>query len=99
MAKLGALPAIDIIDGMKGVIDYYVHDGVPCARSWPRKPTGARSPAVQEGWIPFAFATAAWNYLTPSVRDAYTAMAVGTPMTPRDLMTSGFMTDIIINTG
>ncbi|GAI00329.1 unnamed protein product [marine sediment metagenome] len=103
MSKLGALPALAIIDGFKGVIDYYVHHqtcpaetgevGTPCARSWPRSPGHKRAPTVQATWPAFTWAASNWNSLSPEVQDAYRKTAQGTNLTARDLFTKAFITD------
>jgi hypothetical protein len=86
MAKLGALPAQNIIAGAKGTLDYYVHWGIPCCRSWPRPPPKIPSPAKQAQWPIFADAVAQWNTLDPMVRTAYQTMAAGSTMSGRDIM-------------
>ena len=103
MAKLHAFPAQSIIDGLKGVIDYYVHyqtcdrsnagSGTPCARSWPRSPGQERAPAVEAQWGAFSYAAKNWNSLDPYVQDAYKATVQETNLTPRDLFTKAFITD------
>lgn len=92
MAKLLALPSIAIIDGLKGVIDYYVHDGVPCARSWPRSPGRVRAPAVMEQWAAFAYITQAWTFISPELQEFYKQQASGTRLSGRDLFTKSFIT-------
>lgn len=86
MAKLGALPEVDIISGFKGVIDYYVRDGVAICRRWPRTPAGHLSPATKTQWSYFAEAVASWNIVDPEVRAAYISMASGSTLTGRDMM-------------
>ncbi|GAI51855.1 unnamed protein product, partial [marine sediment metagenome] len=103
MAKLGALPAQAIIDGFKGVIDYYMNfqacdrsisgPGIPCARSWPRSPGHDRAPSVQAGWDAFAWAAKNWNSLDPYVQEAYRQTAQESNLTPRDLFMKGYITD------
>lgn len=93
MAKLTNLPELAIIDGFKGTIDYYVHDGQPCARRWPRSPSAPRAPAVQAAWVAFSEATALWSILSPSIKEAYRQTAVTTNLTPRDLFTKSYITD------
>lgn len=91
MAKITKMPSLAVIGGMKGVIDYYVHDGQPCARKWPRSPGHFRAPAVEAQWSAFTWAASNWNSLSPEVRDAYKTMASGTNMTGRDLFIKGFI--------
>ena len=91
MAKLKKLPGSAIIAGFKGVVDFYVYMGIPCARAWPRKPTGARAPVVQEHWPAFSWAASNWLGLSQEVRDAYAHLAQDTTMTPRDVFTKSFI--------
>ena len=91
MAKLLALPSLAIIGGFKGTIDYYVHDGIPCARKWPRSPGKKRTPEVEAGWPAFSWAASTWKYLSPEVQQAYNQMAQGTIMTGRDIFSKSFI--------
>lgn len=103
MVKLLALPEQSIIDGFKGVIDFYVHyqtcnrsnagSGTPCARSWPRSPGQKRASAVEAQWSAFSFAASNWNSLDPYVQAAYKSTVQETNLTPRDLFTKAFITD------
>jgi len=85
MAKLDAIPAEAIVSGFKGTIDFYVWRGIACARSWPRTPTMARSPAVQAQWPIFAIAITAWNHTPTYVRDRLTSQSSPTTLSARDL--------------
>ena len=91
MAKIANLPGLEVINGFKGVIDFYVHDGQPCARKWPASPGHHRAPAVQATWPAFAWAASNWNSLSPAVQEAYRQMAVSTNMTARDIFTKSFI--------
>jgi hypothetical protein len=86
MAKISALPALNIISGFQGVLDFYVRDGIAICRSWPYPHTKEVSPARAAQWPIFAEAVAQWNTLSPIVRDAYKAMASGSTMSGRDMM-------------
>ncbi|MBA7543512.1 hypothetical protein ES705_35843 [subsurface metagenome] len=94
MATLTALPHQAIIDGLKGKIDFYVHDGTPCARRWPRSPGKRRAPAVEAQWPKFAYVAGLWTSLSQTVQDAYNTMASGSGLTGRDLFTRGYITGI-----
>ncbi len=91
MAKLTNLPGLDIINGYKGTIDFYVHDGIVCARSWPRSPGHDRAPAVQAQWPAFTWAAKNWPSLSLAVQDAFRTMAVSTNMTARDIFIKSFI--------
>lgn len=91
MTKLTAMPAQNIIDGFKGVIDFYVYMGLPCVRSWPRSPGHHRSPGVEAQWEAFAWAASHWTSLAPQVQAAYRAMASGTRLSGRDIFTKSYI--------
>lgn len=76
---------------MKGVVDYYVYMGIPCARSWPRSPGHDRAPAVQAQWPAFTWAASNWSELSLEVKQAYNQLAVGTNMTGKDLFMKSFI--------
>jgi len=101
MAKLLALPSMDIISGFKGVIDFYVNyqscdrsvagSGIPCARRWPRSPGHKRAPAVEAQWSAFSEASQYWSQLTQDVQDAYNKMASGTGLSGRDMFMRAYI--------
>ena len=91
MAKLTKLPEQAIIDGFKGVIDFYIHMGIPCARSWPRSPGRHRAPAVMAQWDSFTFATQEWHNISPELQQAYNRMASNSGWSGRDLMMKAYL--------
>lgn len=91
MAKLTVLPELAIIDMMKGTIDYYVHDGIPCARKWPASPGHKRAPAVEAQWDAFSYATKLWNYQSEEIHQAYAETAAGTNLSGRDLSQKAYI--------
>ena len=94
MAKITVLPGQKIIDGFKGNLDFYIHDGQACVRRWPRSPGHRRAPAVEAQWSTFAYAAAAWNDVSQEIRDAYNAMASGTGLSGRDMFTRSYLTGL-----
>lgn len=85
MAKILGLPHQDMIDAFKGTLDFYVHRGILCVRSWPRPPTGPRSPAVQyqyEGWKD---ATRVWKDQSKTLHDAQREMTSSGTLSGRDM--------------
>jgi len=104
MAKLTALPSLDIISGFRGVIDYYVNyqscnrevagKGIPCARRWPRSPGKRRAVAVEAQWPAFTESSQYWLQLSPEVQDAYKKMASGTGLSGRDMFTRGYISGL-----
>lgn len=96
MAKIKALPGKDVIGGFRGLLDFYVHCGQPCVRSWPRSPGRKRAPLVEAQWSTFAFAGSFWDSLSLEIKEAYNTMADGHPITGRDLFTQSFISGNII---
>lgn len=91
MAKITKMPSTAIIDGFKGTLDYYVHDGQACVRSWPRSPGHDRAPAVMAQWETFAYASRSWNLLSPEVQRLYNIMATNSGLNGRDLATRAYI--------
>lgn len=91
MARVDKLPERAIIDGFKGVIDFYDHRGIACVRKWPtyrpRKPHAAEAANQQL----FALAVQTWPTLSASVKTAWADMAAASTFTGRDAFTSFFM--------
>jgi len=86
MARLAALPSVDIISGYRGKVDFYVWLGIPCSRRWPRWKIRSRAAAVQAQWSVFNDAVQEWNSLPQEIRNAYKAMATGSTLSGRDMM-------------
>jgi len=104
MAKLANLPALDIISGFKGTIDFYVNyqacdrevagPGIPCARKWPRSPGHDRAPDVEAQWSAFTTSTTLWNELSQEIKDTYNTLAQGTGLTGRDMFTRSYLSGL-----
>jgi len=94
MAKLAQLPALNIIDGFKGTVDFYVHRGIPCARMWPRSPGHDRSPEVEAQWPAFAYAAREWKNLSKAMQRTYEQLAKGSGLTGRDMQIRAYLTGL-----
>lgn len=88
------MPAQAIIDGFKGAIDYYVHDGIPCVRKWPRSPGHRRAPAVEAQWPAFTVAAQLWADLPPEIQAAYNSMAQSSGLSGRDLAARAYLSGL-----
>jgi len=91
MARLTALPSVDIIRGFKGVIDFYLWKGLPCVRKWPYTPPSRRTTATIAAAALFGEILKSYRLLADNVLDAYRATAAGTPRTARDVYTSSVL--------
>lgn len=85
MARLLAMPAQAIVDGFKGVLDFYLWKGIACVRKWPYHPKRKPYPAEKANQDRFARGARAWDPLPEHVKVQYRRMAAGTAFTPRDL--------------
>ena len=94
MAIIKAMVGREVISGFRGVIDFYLHDGIPCARRWPRSPGHFRAPAVMAGWVPFTTAVQLWNQASPFVRDTYNVLAPDTGLSGRDWFMRAYLSGI-----
>lgn len=91
MATLARLPSREIIDGFKGVIDFYLWKGLPCARKWPfwrpRDPT-APEKAAQDA---FGYCNAMASTLPPYVIEQYRKMAASSQCSWKDIYVRGYL--------
>lgn len=96
MAIITKLPGTAIVSGFKGTLDFYVHCGQVCVRSWPRSPGHHRAPAVEAQWAAFSWAASNWKELALPVKEAYNQMAQGTNLTGKDLFIKGYLTPLYV---
>lgn len=94
MAIIKAMVGQEVISGFRGVIDFYLWCGIPCARRWPRSPGHDRTSLVMAQWPAFTIAAALWNQTSPIVRDAYNFLAPDTGLTGRDWFMRGYLSGI-----
>jgi len=91
VAVLEKLPERQIIDGYKGVLDFYLWKGIPVCRKWPvwrpRTPTPAEK-ATQDA---FAYINHTWTSLDPAIKQAWEQMASGTGLTAKDLSVRAYL--------
>jgi len=85
VAKIDKMPSQSIIDGYRGVLDFYVHCGIPCVRSWPRSPSMPRSPAVQASAATFGELATAFSATPANIRREAVLLAAGSEWTWRDV--------------
>lgn len=90
MAVLTSFVGREIINGFKGTIDFYLHNGVQCARAWPRsqgRSQTAKSVAQQPA---FAYASRLWRQTSLFVQTAYNDMAPASALDGRDWQMKGY---------
>ena len=72
----------------KGTLDFYYRRGVLVVRSWPRKPSRPRAPAVQAAGQDWKDTSRAISALPLELRDQWTELMRDSVMTWRDAATS-----------
>ena len=88
MARLPALPSMEIIRGFKGRIDFYLWKRLPCARAWPRYRQERTTPASKAAAATFGQILKNYSLMAPTVRAFFVQDAQDQPRTPRDLYVS-----------
>lgn len=88
MAKIGAMPALGVIKGFRGVLDFYWWKGIACVRTWPHTPYAHRSPASLASAELFGQISNGYALLPGNLKDLYTQNATGSPRTGRDVYMS-----------
>lgn len=88
MARIKALPGLEVIRGFKGVIDFYLWKGLPCARKWPHTPRSHLTAATLASAQLFGEIALAYNQLANEVLAAFQEDAADQPRTARDIFMS-----------
>ena len=91
MAKIDALPSLEIISTLKGTLDFYYWKGIPCVRKWPVIPMSSRTPASLASAQLFGEIVQGWALTGGEVKALYQEAAADQPRTGRDLYVSGVL--------
>lgn len=91
MARLTALPSLEIIRGFKGKIDFYLWKGLPCARAWPRYRQENTTPASKAAAALFGDILRGYGLICTEARNWFIEDAKDQPRTPRDLYVSAVL--------
>lgn len=94
MVVLKSFVGRKIIDGFKGKLDFYIHDGVQCVRSWPRSQGKSQTPTSIAQWPMFTYASQSWMEISPFVREAYFAICAECGLHAKDWFMRGYITGI-----
>ncbi len=89
MARIDALPSLEVIRGLHGILDFYYWRGLPCVRAWPTGKHLHRSDAEIASSLLFGAVIKAYSLLGDGALEAYRDMALDIPRTARDIMVSG----------
>jgi len=89
MARIDALPSIEIIRGFKGILDFYVWRGLPCVRAWPKYRPAKQTAASLATALVFGAIIKSYRLLGDLPLDAYRDDAQDQTRTARDIMVTG----------
>lgn len=90
MTKLANLPTRGQVDLLRGCVDFYVRDGVPLARSFPRKPRQPRSAAVRDRQPQFAYSQRVMKFVHAEIADKWRSCLTGKGWHWKDLATVAY---------
>jgi len=91
MPRLKNLPSLDIINGFRGIVDFYLWKGLPVARLWPRNPKSHHSPATIAAAAVFGVILKNYHLLGGTLLDAFEADAADQTRTGRDIYVSAML--------
>lgn len=91
MAKVEAMPSRAVIDGLRGVIDFYEWRGIACVRSWPRYAPSSQTKATKTSAGAFAYVQSQTNTLPANVVESWRWLASQSNLTWRDWMARAYM--------
>jgi hypothetical protein len=91
MAKIIAMPSKDVIDGFRGVVDFYRWCDLVIARKWPHAPDRARSEPVQISGAYFAYINQHATTIDEYTINALNDMASQSKMTWKDWLVSLYL--------
>lgn len=86
MALIKQMPSKDIVDGFRGVLDFYTWCNLNIVRSWPRAPGRKRAPGVAAAGASFAYINKLASTLPDNVIEPYKELAIGTGLTWKDFL-------------
>lgn len=81
MARMRTLPGSDIIIGSRGRVDYYLWNGIPVARAWPKYVPYERSAGEVESSQEFTAAAKMTSGVASHVAELYREIQVGQGVT------------------
>jgi len=86
MALIKQMPSKDIVDGFRGVLDFYTWCNLNIVRSWPKAPGRKRAPGVAAAGATFAYINQLASTLPEEVIEPYKELAIGTGLTWKDFL-------------
>lgn len=91
MAVIASLPSRAVIDGLRGVLDFYEWCGLHIVRSWPQQHIKKRAPGVVTAQQTFAYAHLLSSTLPANVVETWQDLASKSNLTWRDWMARAYV--------
>jgi len=91
MARLTALPSIDIVRRLAGVLDFYMWKGLPCVRAWPRYRPARQTAGSKASAALFGAIVKGYNLLGQGPLEAFRADAADHSRSARDIYVSAVL--------
>lgn len=91
MAKIGAMPAQEIVDTFRGKLDFYQWCNLNIVRSWPQMANQSRNPYVTYTAQRFSYIAKGGALVSPEVQDLYKELVAGTTFCWRDYMVAFYI--------
>lgn len=91
MAVITGKLSQNTVDTLAGAIDFYYYKGILCARKWPHWKVRVPLPDEKAAQDNFAYVSKMWKWLPEYLKQTYREMAIGTPVTARDIFTKAYI--------
>lgn len=91
MAKVATAPSRAVIDGLRGVLDFYDWCGLHIIRAWPRQHIKTRAPGVVAAQQVFAYAHLMSTTLPANVVQSWQFLASKSNLTWRDWLARAYI--------
>lgn len=85
MPVIKTMPALEVIRGFKGTLDFYLWKGLPCVRKWPHTPRAHLTQGTLDANAIFVAIIQAYGLLGGTVKALFKEAAADQPRTGRDL--------------
>lgn len=90
MAIIKEMVGKKVIDGFRGVVDFYYHAGLACARRWPRSQGNSQTPASVAQQPKFIYCSRLFSQLSPFVYQTYINIAAKSGLHGKDWFTRAY---------
>ncbi len=87
MAKIAQMPALGVVNALRGVLDFYTWCNLVIVRKWPRSPGRFRNPYVTYTGSLFAYINQMAAEIPPDIKEFYEPLASQSGLSWKDWLT------------